>query len=136
MKILTTKVAAILLMVPYLMNGLMHLMKTDDYAMMLKGWSGANALVIFSGLAMLAGVTAVLVGSFSPKFQKLASWAALGLALETLIIVVLLHIPGAGGEDPMMKRLSISFLLKDLGLVGGTLLLSGYFWMMAEGEGS
>jgi uncharacterized membrane protein len=74
--------------------------------------------VYFTGAALIAAAVSMVT-----KIQgKLAMYL---LAVLLLVFIVTIHVPGLG--NPQMKMMSMMALLKDLGLLGGVLLLAGIF---------
>lgn len=117
MKLLTTTIAKYLFALPFAVFGLGHFMNAAEMAEMMN-IPGGEAMVYFTGAALIAAVISILTG----KFTK---WACLGLALMLILFVVLLHVPMMGMEDEMMKQAGMSNMLKDLSLAGGALTYAG-----------
>ena len=96
--------------VPFLIFGIMHFMNADAMAGMAPGGS---IMVYISGLALVLGAISIFMG----KLDKLA---CVLLAVLLLLFIILIHAPGLGDEASM--QMSMSGLLKDLGLLGGALM--------------
>jgi uncharacterized membrane protein len=119
MELLTGVVARVLFSIPFLAFGVRHLMHAGDMGGMVPIPGGA-IWVYITGLAMiLAGVAAIT------KFQ--GRNAMLLLALMLFIFVVSVQIPAMVSSDPMLKMGGTVSTYKDLGLMGGALLLAGIF---------
>ena len=112
----------ILLSVPFLAFGLMHLFQADKLAGVVPAWMpGGIALVYVSGLAELLAAVAFLTGRYAALAGQLT-------ALLLFIFVATIHLPGVlNGTDPMMVQMSMAGILKDFGLAGGALLFSHIF---------
>jgi len=116
MSLLTGRVAQILFAVPFLMFGVFHFMGAEKMAGMVP-IPGGVFWVYFTGLAMLAAAVSIAI-------RKYVFWACMGLALLILIFIVTLHMPKLGGEGGQMTMIS---MLKDIGLIGGALMLADKF---------
>lgn len=95
--------------IPFLVFGAFHFMNADAMAGMTPG--GSVALVYISG----AGLVLAAISMFIGKFDKLAS---ILLAVLMLLMIVLIHAPGAAKGDQM----AVSSLLKDIGLMAGAMM--------------
>ncbi|MCI0715877.1 MAG: DoxX family protein [Chlorobi bacterium] len=119
MELLTGVVARILFSMPFLAFGVRHLMYAGQMGGMVPIPGGA-IWVYITGIAMvLAGIAAIT------KFQ--GRNAMLLLALMLFIFVVSVQIPAMVSSDAMMKMAGTVSTYKDLGLMGGALLLAGIF---------
>jgi uncharacterized membrane protein len=119
MSFLTDIVARVLFAVPFFMFGVNHFLYANMMAGMVPAYiPGGIFWIYFTGAALIAAAVSIVT-----KIQgKLAMYL---LALLLLIFVVTLHVPGL--SNPQMKMMSMMALLKDLGLMGGALLLAGIF---------
>jgi putative oxidoreductase len=117
MKFLTSTLGRIIFAIPFLVFGIMHLVKAND----MSGYvpiPGGVFWIYLTGLAMIAAFVSIIT-----KIQiKLATML---LALMLLIIIVTIHIPGL--SNPQMMQITLTNLLKDAGLMGGALILAGTF---------
>lgn len=116
MATLTGKLARIIFALPFLIFGIMHFMAGNEMAGILAGWPGAVYFVYFSGLCLILAAIAIII-------DKKAKLASLLLALLLLIIIIVVHLPGL--NDPATMQMSMSNALKDLGLMGGALIIAG-----------
>jgi len=102
--------------VPFLVFGLFHFMNAQAMAdYVVPAYMPMKIVWVYlSG----AGLVAAGVSMFMGKYDKLAATL---LAVFMLLLVVMVHLPGAmgGGEGAQM---STSMLLKDLGLAAASML--------------
>ncbi len=111
-------IGRILFGLPFIFFGIFHLMQPGGMAQgVLQGWPIASALVVISGIGLILAGIAILIN----KFVKLA---AVLLALELLIFVLAVHVPGLAGEGGQQVMIN---LLKDVSLMGGALMAASYF---------
>jgi uncharacterized membrane protein YphA (DoxX/SURF4 family) len=117
MSILTGVVARVLFGIPFLLFGLGHLMNANMMAGMVP-IPGGVIWIYVTGIAMiLAGIAAI------SKIQ--GKLAMLLLALLLFIYCVTIHIPNL--MKPETQMMGMMGLYKDIGLMGGALLLAGIF---------
>jgi uncharacterized membrane protein len=118
---LTDIVARVLFAIPFFMFGVNHFVYGQKMAYLIPSYvPGGVFWVYFTGVCLIAAAASIVT-----KIQgKLAMHL---LALLLLIFVVTLHIPGMGSANADIKMMSMMALLKDLGLMGGALLLAGIF---------
>jgi len=116
---LTDIVARVLLAIPFFMFGVNHFIYANMMTGMVPSYiPGAMFWVYFTGAALIAAAVSMVT-----KIQgKLAMYL---LAVLILAFIVTIHVPGLG--NPQTKMMSMMALLKDLGLLGGVLLLAGIF---------
>ncbi len=90
-------------------------MMADAMASMVPGFLPyATFWVYLTGIALVAAALAILV-------KRYVKWACYGLALFLLVVMFSIHMVGMMNGDMMMPMVSF---LKDMGLLGGALLLS------------
>jgi uncharacterized membrane protein len=119
MNALTGITARILFTIPFLGFGIRHLMHPN----MMTGSvpiPGGTIWVYITGIAMILASIAAIT-----KIQ--GKLAMLLLALMLLIFVLAVQLPAMLGSDPTMKMFGTLSLYKDLGLMGGALILAGIF---------
>lgn len=111
-------IGRILFGLPFIFFGIFHLMQPGGMAQsILQGWPIASALVVISGIGMiLAGIAIVI--------NKLIKLATVLLALELLVFVLAIHLPGLAGDGGQQVMIN---LLKDISLMGGALMAGAYF---------
>lgn len=119
MGLLTGIVGRILFTIPFLAFGVRHLM----YASAMSGMvpiPGGAVWIYVTGIAMIAASIAAITGIQGRN-------AMLMLALLLLIYVVAVQYPAMMSADPMIKMGGTVSVYKDLGLMGGALILAGVF---------
>lgn len=118
MKNLTT-LGRILFALPFLIFGINHFLMMDYYVGMLTSFIPLGAFtIILTGLVMIG----VSISIITKKFVKLST---LILAALLLIFILTIHIPHliAGTDKPTI----LITLLKDISLMGGSLMIAGYY---------
>ena len=99
--------------------GINHFIQGNNMAGYVPPWLPVPVFwVYFVGLCLIAAGISIIT-------RKYARLACLLLALLLLIIILTIHIPGLFNEQTMM--MSMTNLLKDLGLMGAALVLAGVF---------
>jgi hypothetical protein len=119
MELLTGVVGRIIFTIPFLAFGVRHLM----YASMMAGLvpvPGGVIWVYITGIAMIAASVAAITGIQGKN-------AMLLLALMLLVFAVGVQLPAMLSSDPMIKMGGTVSFYKDLGLMGGALILAGVF---------
>jgi uncharacterized membrane protein YphA (DoxX/SURF4 family) len=118
---LIAQIGKYLFAVPFLIFGLFHFMGADNMASMVPAWlPGGVFWVYLTGVSLVAAAVSIFIG----KYTRLA---CLLLAVEMLVYVFLVHAPGMGSEDEMMKTMATVSALKDLALAGGALILAAKY---------
>lgn len=100
---------------PFAIFGLFHFMNADAMSNIVPVYMPAKEIWVYlSGVGMIAASVSMLIG----KYDKLAA-TLLGVFL--LLLVALVHLPGAmsGGIG---SQASLSALLKDLSLAGAAMM--------------
>lgn len=101
---------------PFAIFGLFHFLNADAMAdYVVPAYMPAKAVFVYlSGAGLIAATVSMLIG----KYDKLATTL---LAIFLLLLVVLVHLPGAmsGGDR---AQASMSMLLKDLALAGAAMM--------------
>jgi uncharacterized membrane protein len=106
----------------FLVFGAMHFMAGAEMAGMVPAFVPGGVLWVYvTGLALIAYALAIYTG----RYAKLASQL---LALLLIIFALTVHLPAVMGGDQM----SMSQVLKDLGLAAGALVLGNNY---TEGPG-
>ncbi len=119
MDTLTKKGGRIIFGIPFLVFGMLHLMNASDMAGMINNLPAAEFFVYLSGIGLLLGGIAIIINKYSHL-------AALLLALELLLFILLIHIPGLmNAPNDMAMQMAMSNFLKDFGLMGGALVIAG-----------
>ncbi len=103
--------------IPIFMFGLMHMMNANDMAEMPP--FGGVAVVYLTGVINLAVGIAYFIGKYLRQAGIIGALLMLSYALGV-------HLPGlmSAGDNAQLMQVYMSGLLKDLGLMGGALLVS------------
>ena len=125
MKNLTT-IGRILYALPFAVFGINHLLMVDYYVGMLTSFIPLGAYtIILTGLVMI-GVSISIITS---KFVKQST---LILACLLLLFILTIHIPHlVSGTDKVTTMIT---LLKDISLMGGSLMIAGIYKENMEKE--
>jgi len=116
MKLLTGKIARFIFALPFAIFGVFHFMNASEMEGMLDKWPVAEMFIYLSGAGLIAAALAIVIN----KNVKIAS---LLLALLLFIIFLAVHLPGL--SDPETMQVAMNNSLKDIGLLGGALILAG-----------
>lgn len=119
MKILTGVVARIIFTIPFLGFGTRHLIHANQMGGYVPIPGGAFWVYLTGAAMILASIAAIT------KIQ--GKLAMLLLALMLLIFVVLIQFPALLSSDIAVKMGGTISFYKDLGLMGGALILAGVF---------
>lgn len=116
---LTMVAGRIIFALPFLFFGAGHLMNAPQMAGMVPAFiPGGIFWIYFTGAAMVLAALAVITG-------KGGKTACFGLAAMLLVFIVTIHLPGM--SNPQMKMMAMMGLFKDMGLLGGALVISTTF---------
>jgi putative oxidoreductase len=119
MEKMLTVVGRIIYAVPFLAFGSGHLMNAAGMAGMVPAFiPGGIFWIYFTGVAMILAALAIITGIKGRA-------ACFGLALLLLVFIVTIHLPGL--NNPQMKMMSMMGLFKDMGLLGGALVIATTF---------
>jgi putative oxidoreductase len=109
----------ILYALPFAVFGINHFLMMDYYVGMLTSFIPLGAYTI-----ILTGIM-LIVASISILTKKFVKFATLMLACLLLIFILTIHIPHLiAGPD---KTASMIALLKDISLMGGSLMIAGIY---------
>ena len=109
----------ILFALPFAVFGINHLVMMDFYLGMLTSFIPLGAYtIILTGLIMIA----VSISIITKKFIRLSTLILAGLLL---IFILTIHIPHLLAEGTDKTPILIA-LLKDISLMGGSLMIAGY----------
>ena len=118
MKKITT-IGRILFAIPFLLFGINHFLMTDYYVGMLTSFIPLGAYtIILTGLMLIATSISII----TKKFVKFSTFMLAGLLF---IFIVTIHIPHLISESD--KTVTIITLLKDISLMGGSLMIAGIY---------
>jgi putative oxidoreductase len=118
MKKITT-IGRILFAIPFALFGINHFLMTDYYVGMLTSFIPLGAYtIILTGLMLIATSISII----TKKFVKLST---LILACLLFIFIITIHIPHLINDSE--KTATIIALLKDISLMGGSLMIAGIY---------
>jgi putative oxidoreductase len=118
MKKLTT-IGRILFAIPFGLFGINHFLMLNYYLGMLTSFVPLGAYtIILTGIMMI-------VACFSIITKILVKFSTLMLAGLLLIFIITIHIPHLFADAD--KTITIIALLKDISLLGGSLMISGIY---------
>jgi uncharacterized membrane protein len=104
---------------PFAIFGLLHMMNGQTMAGMVPSYLPMSVFWVYlTGLGMIAAAVSMYIG----KYDKLG--AAL-LAIFLLLVVFMIHVPGT--MDPAKSQMSMTMLLKDLGLAGAAMMYAANY---------
>jgi putative oxidoreductase len=118
MKKLTT-IGRILFAIPFALFGINHFLMLDYYLGMLTSFIPLGAYTIILTGIMLIAVSISIITKVLLKFSTLL------LAFLLLMFIITIHIPHLISDAD--KTMSIIGLLKDISLMGGSLMISGIY---------
>jgi uncharacterized membrane protein YphA (DoxX/SURF4 family) len=123
MKKITT-IGRILFAVPFALFGINHFLMTDYYLGMLTSFIPLGAYtIILTGIMLIA----VSISIITKKFVRLST---IILAFLLFLFIVTIHIPHLISETD--RTVTIIALLKDISLLGGSLMIAGIYSGEAE----
>jgi len=113
-------IGRILFALPFAVFGVNHLLMMDFYLGMLTSFIPLGAYtIILTGLIMIA----VSISIITKKFIRLSTLILAGLLLIFILTIHIPHLISGGGTD---KTTILIALLKDISLMGGSLMIAGY----------
>jgi uncharacterized membrane protein YphA (DoxX/SURF4 family) len=114
-----TSVGRILFAVPFALFGINHFLMLDYYFGMLTSFVPLGAYtIILTGIMLIAASISIIT-------KVLVKFSTLCLAVMLLIFIVTIHIPHLFVDAD--KTITIIALLKDISLMGGSLMISGIY---------
>lgn len=114
-----TTIGRILFAIPFAIFGINHFLMTDYYLGMLTSFIPLGAYtIILTGIMLIAASISIL----SKKFVKLST---IMLAVLLFFFIVTIHIPHLLSETD--KTITLIALLKDISLMGGSLMIAGIY---------
>jgi uncharacterized membrane protein YphA (DoxX/SURF4 family) len=127
MKNLTT-IGRILFAIPFALFGINHFLMLDYYLGMLTSFIPLGAYTI-----ILTGIM-LIVASISIITKKFIKFSTIILAILLFVFIITIHIPHLlnGGE----KTITLIALLKDISLMGGSLMIAGMYSEKENGLGN
>lgn len=126
MKNITT-IGRILFAIPFALFGINHFLMTDYYIGMLTSFIPLGAYtIILTGIMLIAA-------SLSIIFKMYIKLTTLMLAVLLFFFIVTIHIPHLiSGND---SEITLIALLKDISLMGGSLMIAGIYSEEKDGKG-
>jgi len=114
-----TTIGRILFAVPFAIFGINHFFMTDYYVGILTSFIPLGAYtIILTGIMLIAAGISIL-------FKKLVKISTILLAILLFIFIVTIHIPHLISDAD--KTISLIALLKDISLMGGSLMIAGIY---------
>jgi len=118
MKNITT-IGRILFAIPFAIFGINHFLMMDYYVGMLTSFIPLGAYtIILTGIMLIATSLSII----SKKFVKVST---ITLAILLFIFIITIHIPNLITDAD--KTASLIALLKDISLMGGSLMIAGIY---------
>lgn len=118
MKNMTT-IGRILFAIPFALFGINHFLMTDYYVGMLTSFVPQGAYtIIITGLLLIGASISII----SKKYVRVST---ILLACLLFIFIVTIHIPHMLNDEN--KTTTIIALLKDISLMGGSLMIAGIY---------
>ena len=118
MKKLTT-IGRILFAIPFALFGINHFLMLDYYLGMLTSFVPLGAYtIILTGIMLIAASISIIT-------KVLVKFSTLMLAVLLFIFIVTIHIPHLFADAD--KTATIIALLKDISLLGGSLMIAGIY---------
>jgi putative oxidoreductase len=114
-----TIIGRILFAIPFVIFGINHFLMTDYYMGQLTSFIPLGAYtIILTGLMLIAAGISIL-------FKKLVKISTILLAILLFIFILTIHIPHLISDTD--KTVSLIGLLKDISLMGGSLMIAGIY---------
>lgn len=117
-------IGRILFAIPFLVMGINHFVMMDVFTGMLSSFiPGGGYTVLLTGAFLIVAAIAIILNKWIPVICYL-------LAGLLFIFILTIHIPGFFGPDMDQEHLvavHLMNMLKDIGLMGGALLIAGYY---------
>lgn len=118
MKNLTT-IGRILFAIPFALFGINHFLMLDYYLGMLTSFVPLGPYtIILTGIMLIAASISIIT-------KVLVKFSTLLLAILLFIFIITIHIPHLFTD--VDKTITIIALLKDISLMGGSLMISGIY---------
>lgn len=114
-----TSIGRILFAIPFALFGINHFLMLNYYLGMLTSFVPLGAYtIILTGLMLIAASISIIT-------KILVKFTTLMLAALLLIFIITIHIPHLIHDAE--KTVTIIALLKDISLMGGSLMISGIY---------
>ena len=118
MKNITT-IGRILFALPFALFGINHFIQREYYLGMLTSFIPLGAYTI-----ILTGIM-LIVASISIMTRKFVKFSTIMLAILLFIFIITIHIPHLFSDSD--QTVTIIALLKDISLMGGSLMIAGIY---------
>lgn len=122
MKHLST-IGRILFALPFGIIGLNHFLMKEVFLQIMETTSfipGGGFIILFTGFILILASVSIILN----EFIQISCFVLAGLLL---IFIFSIHIPGLFVDDSHQAALSLFMLLKDMGLMGGALMIAAYY---------
>lgn len=114
-----TDLGRIIFAIPFAIFGINHFLMTDYYLGMITSFVPFGAYtVVLTGIMMIAASISI-ISKIYVKFSTIL------LAILLFIFIVTIHIPHLISDQD--KTITIITLLKDISLMGGSLMIAGIY---------
>lgn len=113
----------ILFALPFAIMGLNHFMMTSVFLGMMSSFIPGGAFTILVTGALL------IIASISIMLNKFVKTACFWIAGMLLVFIITIHIPGLFTAN---WEIALIELLKDIGLMGGAIMIAAYFEVHKE----
>lgn len=114
-----TNIGRILFAIPFALFGINHLLMTDYYLGILTSFIPLGAYtIILTGILLIAASISIIT-------KKFVKFSTIMLAILLFIFIITIHIPHLFNETD--KTVTIIALLKDISLMGGSIMIAGIY---------
>ncbi|MEO6882958.1 MAG: DoxX family protein [Bacteroidia bacterium] len=113
------RIGTIIFALPFGIFGISHLMMANNMKGMIPSYiPGGIFWIYLTGIAMLAACIALII-------NKKVKLTGLLLAAYLLVMILTMHLPMLTNPNPQMAQMAVMETLKDLALLGASLLIAG-----------
>jgi putative oxidoreductase len=114
-----TFIGRLLFGMPFIFLGLGHFIELDFFAREITSFTfvGPYTIILTGLMLMAAGVSII--------FNKFIQVATICLAFLLLVFIVTIHVPNLLSGDISIRPLTMMAMLKDISLMGGSLIIAG-----------
>ena len=115
-----TSIGRVLFAFPFIIFGINHFLMLDSYAGMLTSFIPLGAYtIILTGILLIAAGISIIT-------KKYVKQSTILLAVLLFIFILTIHIPHLMTENKD-KALTLIMLLKDISLMGGSIMIAGIY---------
>jgi uncharacterized membrane protein len=116
-----TSLGRILFAIPFAIFGVNHFLMMDFYLGMITSFIPLGAYtIILTGIMLIAASISII----SRKFVK---FSTIMLAVLLFIFIVTIHVPNLFHSTDQTITITLIALLKDISLMGGSLMIAGIY---------